>query len=174
MRLVLRLIPTDSRDYPGFIQPTVAHHRGLAGESAASLPSNAAPRGQTREQRPRIGSRLLRLGSSRRIRPRRRRLPSKTQIVNLDLVTTLLRVSVSGCQECVQFCSTPEVLAALSFCEALEDNEALTVEGLQQVTRISRAICHPLPEAILVGTPKNVSVLSLEDLDLQCAFSSCL
>ena len=55
-------------------------------------------------------------------------------------------------QECVQFCSTPELLVALSFCEALEDNEALAVEGLQQVTKISRAICHPLPEAILVGT----------------------
>ncbi|XP_049856905.1 uncharacterized protein LOC126336855 isoform X1 [Schistocerca gregaria] len=39
-------------------------------------------------------------------------------------------------QESIQFCTQPELLALLSFVEALEDNEVVTIDGVQQVSRI--------------------------------------
>ncbi|XP_069678692.1 uncharacterized protein [Periplaneta americana] len=53
-------------------------------------------------------------------------------------------------QECVQFCTQPELLAILPYVEALEDNEVLAVEGLLQVARIvdphHRATFEPLQQ----------------------------
>ncbi|XP_067014463.2 uncharacterized protein [Anabrus simplex] len=40
-------------------------------------------------------------------------------------------------QECLQFCTQPELLTMLSCVEALEDNEVVAVEGVMQTTRIT-------------------------------------
>lgn len=37
----------------------------------------------------------------------------------------------------MQLCQCPEVLSALLFCEALEDNEVITVESALQIARVT-------------------------------------
>jgi hypothetical protein len=58
-------------------------------------------------------------------------------------------------QECIQFCTQPELLAILPFVEALEDNEVVSVDGLLQVARITdphnKANFEPLQQAQVVG-----------------------
>ncbi|XP_054271486.1 uncharacterized protein LOC128992101 [Macrosteles quadrilineatus] len=39
--------------------------------------------------------------------------------------------------ECLQLFQCPEILSALLFCEALEDNEVVTLEGVVQVSRVT-------------------------------------
>lgn len=40
-------------------------------------------------------------------------------------------------QECVQFCTAPELLTLLPWVEALEDNEVMLVDGVLQVARVA-------------------------------------
>ncbi|PSN54006.1 hypothetical protein C0J52_10157 [Blattella germanica] len=40
-------------------------------------------------------------------------------------------------QECVQFCTQPELLAILPFVESLEDNEVFAIDGVLQMARIT-------------------------------------
>lgn len=51
----------------------------------------------------------------------------------------------------------PELLSALLFAEALEDNEILLIEGVVQVSRVS----NPRQKAIFesLDTPLNVSII---------------
>ncbi|XP_059621626.1 uncharacterized protein LOC132265129 [Phlebotomus argentipes] len=57
-------------------------------------------------------------------------------------------------QESLQFCTVPEVLVALLYVEALEDNETLYVEGGRQVARIIDARGRGIVE--LFETPREV------------------
>ncbi|GLG92694.1 Poly(ADP-ribose) glycohydrolase [Gryllus bimaculatus] len=58
-------------------------------------------------------------------------------------------------QECLQFCTQPELLTMLSCVEALEDNEVLAIDGVMQVARISgprhRASMDPLAKPPLLS-----------------------
>ncbi|XP_063224061.1 uncharacterized protein LOC134531936 [Bacillus rossius redtenbacheri] len=76
-------------------------------------------------------------------------------------------------QESIQFCTHPELLAAMQFVEALEDNEVLMVQGVLQVARISdphlRAVFEPIhkpsPVAVCCMDAENYMRLPLSQFE---------
>ncbi|XP_046669036.1 uncharacterized protein LOC124359929 isoform X2 [Homalodisca vitripennis] len=62
--------------------------------------------------------------------------------------------------ECLQLCLCPEVLSALLFCEALEDNEVVSLDSVIQVARVNdpryKAVLEPL------DTPVTLSVILMD------------
>nr|CAD7424041.1 unnamed protein product [Timema monikensis] len=76
-------------------------------------------------------------------------------------------------QECVQFCTQPELLVVLPFVEALEDNEVLMADNLLQVARIvdphNRATFEPIQKPSLVSVccmdPENYMRLPLSQFE---------
>nr|CAD7268113.1 unnamed protein product [Timema shepardi] len=81
--------------------------------------------------------------------------------------------AVVAYEECVQFCTQPELLVVLPFVEALEDNEVLMAENLLQVARIvdphNRATFEPIQKPSLVSVccmdPENYMRLPLSQFE---------
>ncbi|XP_075235452.1 uncharacterized protein LOC142332733 isoform X2 [Lycorma delicatula] len=76
-------------------------------------------------------------------------------------------------RECIQYCTCPELLVMLLCCEALEDNEVVTVEGVLQVARISdprnKARIETVPDPQILNVccmdAENYSVLPLSQYE---------
>lgn len=63
-------------------------------------------------------------------------------------------------QECITLCTTPEAMISLLFMEALEDNEALFIEGIYQIARIIDPKNKALVE--ILSKPRAVSICAID------------
>ncbi|XP_026466717.1 uncharacterized protein LOC113370260 [Ctenocephalides felis] len=66
-------------------------------------------------------------------------------------------------QECLQFCSMPELLCMMLSCEALEDNETIFIENARKTTRLDQHKSRPSFE--FLEEPQEISVCCMDPED---------